>query len=526
MIDLRDLRIGARFLRTLPSFLRHPLSLAEARSIVATAQRDREAALLGIVRAEIFGSHGSPYRRLCEAAGCEYGDVEALVRTEGVEGALDALYRRGVYLTVDEFKGRRPARRGSVTIDIDPDHLRNPRSAFHVPVRSGGSRTQGSPVLLDLAFIRDCAARARLMLAARRGEPWVMADWEVPGGGAMFRLLKFAALGAPPRRWFSHVDPGAPGLHPRYRWSARAMYVGSRLSGVPLPAPIHAPLDRPRVIAEWAAAVRREGLVPHIFTFPSSAARLCQAAAEENIDIRGTELTISGEPITAARLAVIARAGAHALPRYGSIECGPIGYGCLSPQAPDDLHWIQDMHGLIQSEGRQGDPLPAGAILITALSPGAPFVLFNASMGDRCTRASRSCGCPMEHLGWPVHLRDIRSFEKLTAAGMTLMDTDVIRVLEEVLPAAFGGTPIDYQLVETEGPDGRSGLRLLVHPRLGLLDERAIANVFLAAIGTGSDVERVMKRVWRDGDVVRVERRPPEATTGGKILHLHVSPRR
>jgi hypothetical protein len=526
MIHLRDLRIGTRFLRTLPGFLRHPLSPAEARSIVATAQRGREEALLGMAREAIFASHASPYRRLCNAAGCEYGDVEALVRTEGVEGALEALYRRGVYLTVDEFKGRRPAKRGSATIDIDPDHLRNPRSVFHVPVRSGGSRSQGSPVLMDLAFIRDCAARTRLMLAARGGEHWVTADWEVPGGGAMFRLLKFAALGAPPQRWFSHVDPGAPGLHPRYRWSAQAMHVGSRLSGVPLPAPIHAPLDRARVIAEWLAAIRRDGRVPHLITFPSSAARLCQTAVEANIDIRGTELTVSGEPITAARLAVIARAGAHALPRYGSIECGPIAYGCLSPQAPDDVHWIQDMHGLIQSDGRLGDPLPAGAILITALSPSAPFVLFNVSMGDRCTRVSRSCGCPMDGLGWPVHLRDIRSFEKLTAAGMTFMDTDVIRVLEEVLPAKFGGAPPDYQLVETEGLDGQPRLLLLVHPRLGLLDEQAIANAFLAAIGTGSGVERMIQHVWRDGDVVRVERRPPESTTSGKISHLHVSPRR
>lgn len=39
---------------------------------------------------------------------------------------------------MDEFRGRRPAKRGSATVDIDPDHLRNPRSVFHVPVRSGG----------------------------------------------------------------------------------------------------------------------------------------------------------------------------------------------------------------------------------------------------------------------------------------------------------------------------------------------------------------------------------------------------
>ena len=51
----------------------------------------------------------------------------------------------------------------------------------------------------------------------------------------------------------------------------------------------------------------------------------------------------------------------------------------------------------------------------------------------------------------------IRSHEKLTAGGMTLLDTDVIRLLDEVLPARFGGAPTDYQLVEHESDDGEPG---------------------------------------------------------------------
>lgn len=33
---------------------------------------------------------------------------------------------------------------------------------------------------------------------------------------------------------------------------------------------------------------------------------------------------------------------------------------------------------------------------------------------------------------------------------MTFLDTEVIRVLEEVLPARFGGSPTDCQLVEDD----------------------------------------------------------------------------
>jgi hypothetical protein len=152
-----------------------------------------------------------------------------------------------------------------------------------------------------------------------------------------------------------------------------------------------------------------------------------------------------------------------------------------------------------------------------------PADLFNVSPGDQATLVSRRCGCPLEHAGWPTHLHTIRSFEKLTAGGMSFLDTDLVRVLEQVLPARFGGTPIDYQLVEEEAHDGRPVVRLLVHPSVGPLDGRAVAEAFLEAIGPGSGQERVMSMLWRSAELLRVERCPPMATASGKILHLHVS---
>lgn len=108
---------------------------------------------------------------------------------------------------------------------------------------------------------------------------------------------------------------------------------------------------------------------------------------------------------------------------------------------------------------------------------------------------------------------------------MTFPDATVIRVLEEVLPSSFGGGPTDYQLVEEEDADGRACLRLLVHPRLGPLDEAAALQTFLAHIGPGTGAERVMRLAWQDARLVRVERRLPLATASGKILHLHVGGR-
>ena len=135
----------------------------------------------------------------------------------------------------------------------------------------------------------------------------------------------------------------------------------------------------------------------------------------------------------------------------------------------------------------------------------------------------RACGCALQTLGWDTHLHTIRSYEKLTGGGMTFFDTDVIRVLEEVLPARFGGVPTDYQLLEEEADNGRPRLRLLVHPRLGPLNADAITECFLTAIGSTSMVEQMMSSLWRDAKVLYVDRRIPQSTGAGKILHLHVN---
>ncbi len=523
IVSFADIAMGARFIGRLPSFLRHPLTIEHARATLRRRLERREADFLTIARRAIYEHPGSPYRTLLNLAGCEYGDLERLVSQDGVEGALRILYRHGVYLTVDEFKGRRPVARGGTRMAVDPDQLRNPRSAFHVPARSGGSRSPGTPVLLDLAFVRECAVDALLALDARGGSDWLNADWEVPGGGALFRLLKFASFGALPLRWFSQIDPASPGLHPRYRWSARVLRAGSALAGVPLPRPLHVSLDDPLSIAQWMGEVLQAGGTPHLFTFASSAVRLCQAARHAGLHLLGAQLTLAGEPITPARLAEIRRAGAEATPRYGTIECGPIGYGCLAPEAADDMHLLHDLHALIQPDSDAGGAgLPHGAFLVSSLRPTVPFIMLNVSMGDAGVVLERACGCHMERLGWITHLHTIQSYEKLTAAGMTFMDTDVIRVLEEVLPARFGGAPTDYQLVEEEGQDGQASLRLIVHPALGPLNSTEVANTLLSAIGAGSGVERAMSLVWHDADLLRVERRVPYTTASSKILHLHV----
>ncbi|MBI4523081.1 MAG: hypothetical protein HY695_04620 [Deltaproteobacteria bacterium] len=163
-IPLEDAFIGARFLAGLPSFLRRGVKLDEAKLTVLHRLENRQTEFLAIARKAIYPFPESPYRQLLKLIGCELEDLEKLVRQNGVEDTLRILYRHGVYLTVDEFKGRRPVVRGSACIPVDPNCLRNPVSAARVPSRSGGSRSAGTPVLFDFAFIRDCAVDTCLAL--------------------------------------------------------------------------------------------------------------------------------------------------------------------------------------------------------------------------------------------------------------------------------------------------------------------------------------------------------------------------
>jgi hypothetical protein len=147
-------------------------------------------------------------------------------------------------------------------------------------------------------------------------------------------------------------------------------------------------------------------------------------------------------------------------------------------------------------------------------------MLLNVSLGDEADLGPRRCGCPLERLGWTNHVQAIRSFEKLNAGGIALLDADVINVLEATLPSHFGGGPTDYQLLEEEAVDGSPCLRLLVHPALGPLDPAAVADTFLRAIGEGSGVEHLIELQWRQAGLPIVERRPPRAAASGKIRHL------
>lgn len=514
-----DIGMAARVLGRLPAYLRHPLTIPECRAILARRLARRATGFLELARRAVFEHPESPYRALLRHAGCEPGDLERLVHHDGIEGALRTLCRAGVYLTIDEFKGRRPAVRGSASIDIDPDRLCNPLCMPHVWSSTGGSRGPAMRVRLDLECVRERAVNMFLALDARGGAGWRNAVWGIRG---ISPLLWYSACGGPASRWFVQLDPAMRDTRVRFLWSARTLIWASRLARVPLPKPEYVPIERPQPIVDWLRQTLAAGEVPHLWGSPSAVVRLCEEAARTSVDLDGARFTITGEPVTSARLAAIRRVHGDASPDYGAVESGgTIAYGCLAPQAPDEVHVFNDLNAVIEADA---PAFPAGALLVSSLQDTAPFILLNVSMGDRAAITQRPCGCAMERLGWDTHLHDIHSFEKLTAAGMTFDDSDVIRILEEVLPSRFGGGPTDYQLIEDTREDGHARLRLLVHPQVGPLDATALRDVFVRAVGGDDEVRSEMAAQWRDGGFLDIDRSAPQRTETGKVLHLIAAP--
>ena len=73
----------------------------------------------------------------------------------------------------------------------------------------------------------------------------------------------------------------------------------------------------------------------------------------------------------------------------------------------------------------------------------------------------------------------------LTSEGVTFLGSELLSLVEEVLPARFGGQVGDYQLAEEE-IDGQVRVCILVAPDVGAVDEDEVIATVLDALGSDS----------------------------------------
>jgi hypothetical protein len=496
-------------------FLRTPVSLSQAVEVIQTRLVTREDRFLRMAERAIYDHPRSPYLQLLHAAGCELGDLKALVSKEGLEASLSRLAEAGVFVTFDEFKGRKDAIRGSRRFAFAEEEFDNPEIVPHFEARSGGTRSAGTRVKIGFPFMTDLALSTAYTLDVHG-----LSDFEhVIWSQALAPVVLYAKLGRPPLAWFYPLRP----LSLKTQVVSRYLALIGRLFGHSIPVPAFLDVQDPGGMALWLARHLRRGRSICVTAYASSAVRVAAAAYAKGLPLHGVCFITLGEPFTDAKRRIVEASGARALVRYALTEAGIIGYGCRSPTASDDLHFLSESYGMVQHSRRVGDSdLTVDAFLFTSLLCSAPKILLNVESGDCGLVERRDCDGGFSQLGLRDHIAEIRSFEKLSGEGMTFVRSDLLRVVEEVLPGQFGGNSTDYQVIEEERDDGILRLLLIVSPDIGRVDEEKLRETFLEELARGGGLARFGARIWERAGTVRIERRTPVATKAGKILPFHL----
>jgi hypothetical protein len=512
----------------LPNFFSAPVSPERAREEIKQGLDSREESFLDLSREQIYGNPKSPYLKLLRLAGCEFSDLQSEVRRCGLEKTLERLAAEGVYLTAEEFKGKKEIVRGRQTLPrVTPCEFEGCRSAAGYQTQSSGTSNEPirSFVSLDLLAIRTPVTC--LFLAAHNlfSHAHAMYDAILPGSAGINNLMIYARIGIVADRWFARAIPTDSRIEGIYHYlTTRLVILAAAHFGRRVPKPEFVKSAAPERIVHWVANKQRQNRVCCITTAASNAARIARVATRLGISLAGTKFIVTGEPFTEAKQEVIKKAGAAATTRYaygGSIN---IGFGCANPLQRDEIHVNQHLLALCSnSRSLENGASPIYPLLCTTLHPAFPRLLLNVESGDYGYLTHRNCGCAMEKAGLSLHLHHIRSFEKFTSEGMNYFYGDLFELFEKLLPAEFGGGPGDYQLVEEEDDRGQTRLTLRVHPEVGDVNESRLLSRLQEGLAEGSRGNRFMSKLWRDVGTVRISRDIPHSSGRGKLLPLHMN---
>lgn len=517
-----ELAILGRLFRDLRPYLRVPLTPAECHRRAREGLANRTERFLATLAQGVFAVPASPYKRLMEHAGADMPELRRSVQERGVEGTLAQLRDAGVYVTLDEFKGRRPIVRGGLTLETRARDFDNPLTVRHFMTETGGSRSRGTRVYIDLAHYEQDAVYDYLFVEAYGivDRPW--GSWRTvpPHGAGIKSHMSRAKLGRRDVRWFSQTRLRLWSRGWKHAVLGETLFLGSRLWGRPLARPEYVPLRDAWKVADWLAECVRKGTPALLNTNAACGVRVAAAALERGMDISGSTFRLGGEPFTDGKAEVLRSArvrwGAH----YTMGETGRIGVACPAGETVDDAHILEDKIAVIQAERRGGSGVPVPVNVYTTLDSTTPKLMLNVESDDHGELVRRSCGCLLDRVGYTLHLHSIRSWEKLTSEGMNFIGADLLKLVDEVLPARFGGSPTDYQFLEEE-ERGLPKVTLLVSPRVGAVEEGSVSEVVLRFLGSAPGSGMDYSDRWREGQTLRVARREPVATQASKVLALH-----
>jgi len=526
-MDGRRLAQLAQLAFGLPGYLRRPMTVDQAAQNIAWRMAHREDRFLTMARRLIYAHPGSPYRKLLQRAGWEYVRLEESVTRLGVEQTLEVLRDVGVYVTLEEFKSTVPIRRPGLTIQTTPVDFDAPR-----PTRSGvegttsGSRSKPVRVGYDWGFLAEEAANELLLYEVHgvSRAPSVLWYPAPPAISGMHHALLHAKFRRPPQRWFSHVTPHAVGHAAENHLAVEYLLWCCRVLGLRMPRPEFADVEHAVVVAAWMEQAKRRAGTCVLKTYASSAVRVVQAAKSAGIDLSGTVMFAGGEPLTDRRRQFIESAGVKVFPRYVATESGLIAASCPHRASTDEMHLHMDRLAVIQRtrETRVGGHC-VETFLFSSLSPRTGKVLLNTELGDFGTVSVAPCKCVFGALGMNVRVSNVRSHDKLTGEGMTLLGSELDAVVGELIAQA-GGCPDDYQFWETHNGDGLSRLMIAISPTLQGLNADDFLRAIWQSLRERTVGAHLASEIWRHAGTLEVVRAKPALSRGHKRLPIVTHP--
>ena len=507
-----ELLAFARFLVGLPRFLKTPISFDEAEATVRANVATREQRLIDKLEAAVFSYASSPYLQLFECAGLTKDAVIQIIRSRGVEGALEEFRSRGVYVTWEEFKGRQTARRAGRTFHFKPEDFDNPMIKPGRSTSSSGS--SGVPVRVgnDLEDNTQSCVDWSVLFRAWGLEDSPLVFWTADFSGMAIRYLKCSKIGKHYERWFISSPVTSPGE----KFRARLVHGYTRFwAGYPKAEP--APLNACEPLLHCLLQYLEEGRRPILNCTPSGALELSRRAVRTGRSLRGVHFLLGAEPLSEARRAGIVASGAVPIPTYGTSEAGWIGAQFPGAEHADEVAVFRDAYAVIPLPEDNSDETHAvSPLLLTNLRPAAPKVLINTGIGDTARISTYRPSQYAESLGYDLCLHQIRSFGKVTVFGSTFAMADLRILLEDILPRTCGGGPGDYQLVETE-EEGAARLILRVNPDVTGTHSDEIRQTFLAELEALQHFYGPMTQVLEQGPNLLIKRQKPTVGPTGKL---------
>ena len=478
---------------------------------------NREFSFLDIVREAVFARPDHPYAAMLRLAGCEYGDLADSVKRQGLEDTLSRLRDEGVYLAHDEWKGKIPIVRCGKEIPSDPKSFTNPLVTGWLQGTSSGSR--GRPVTTSRSTAAEIHMQLYHMLRTREFElkdrAWIQVRPILPSSAGIKSSVRGRKLGAPVDRWFSVGSTLADYWH--YRAATQAFVIMGNLMGARAPRPIYLPPNDFSPVAAHIARRRREGKASVVNGIASTLVRVASAALDNGYDISGTLFLCGGEALTSGKLQLFRSAGAEASVSYSISEIGHVGLACRQITG-NCVHLLEDSIAAItcRRPAPYSDDVEVDSLHFTTLLPYAPNIFINIEMDDDGVIEPAHCDCVFSRLGFQRRINHIASFGKVTPQGMTFHGTDLVKVLEEVLPSRLGGHPGDYQLVECEAENQQTLLRLYVSRRAGVTDTNRVRDVFMEHM-RGRWGGALATRLWAHSAAVEAIVAEPYVTRTGKV---------